>query len=88
MSLSLYLSSSLSFFLVESCLLITLIKCLKGHKSLGSLIEDVLQMYLSLSLSLFLSLYLSLSLYFFGRVMSPHHSNQMSEKLQVSRIAL
>ena len=25
------------FFLVRSCLLITLIKCLKGHKSLGSL---------------------------------------------------
>ena len=25
------------FFLVRSCLLITVIKCLKGHKSLGSL---------------------------------------------------
>ena len=25
------------YFLVRSCLLITLIKCLKGHKSLGSL---------------------------------------------------
>ena len=25
-------------FLVRSCLLITLIKCLKGHKSLGSLL--------------------------------------------------
>ena len=37
LSLSLYLSLSLSFFLVGSCLLITLIKCLKGHKSLGLL---------------------------------------------------
>ena len=38
LSLSLYLS--LSFF-VRSCLLITLIKCLKGHKSLGSLCSVV-----------------------------------------------
>merc|ERR1711956_129384 len=30
------------FFLVRSCLLITLIKCLKGHKSLGSLFGGVL----------------------------------------------
>ena len=29
--------SVIVFFLVMSCLLITLIKCLKGHKSLGSL---------------------------------------------------
>ena len=50
-SLSLYLS----LFLVRSCLLITLIKCLKGHKSLGSLFEGVLLMYLSLSLSLSMS---------------------------------
>ena len=35
MSLALFLS--LSFLLFKSCLLITLIKCLKGHKSLGSL---------------------------------------------------
>ena len=35
LSLSLYLS--LSIFLVMSCFLITLIKCLKGCKSLGSL---------------------------------------------------
>ena len=40
LSLSLYLSLSLSF-LVRSCLLITLIKCLKGHKSLGSLCSVV-----------------------------------------------
>ena len=40
-------------------------------------------MYLSLSLSL----YLSLSLSFFGQVMSPHHSDQMSQRSQVSRIA-
>ena len=37
LSLSLYLSLSLCFFLVRSSLLITLIKCLKGHKALGSL---------------------------------------------------
>ena len=43
-------------------------------------------MYLSLSLSL--SLYLSLSLFFFGQVMSPHHSDQMSQRSQVSRVAL
>ena len=44
-------------------------------------------MYLPLSLSL--SLYLSLSLSsFFGQVMSPHHSDQMSQRSQVSRIAL
>ena len=41
------------------------------------------QMYLSLSLSLYLSLSLSL----FGQVMSPHHSDQMSQRSQVSRIA-
>ena len=43
-------------------------------------------MYLSLSLSL--SLYLSLSLCFFGQVKSPHHSDQMSKRSQVYRIAL
>ena len=31
----------MQFFLVRSCLLITLIKCLKGHKSLGSLCSVV-----------------------------------------------
>ena len=64
LSLSLYLS--LSFFFVRLCVLITLIKCLKGHKSLGFLFECALKMYLSLSLSLSLYLYLSLSLYFLG----------------------
>ena len=39
MSLYSSLSLSLSIFLVMSCLLITLIKCLKGHRSLGSLFE-------------------------------------------------
>ena len=51
------------FLLVMSCLLITLNKCLKGHKSLGWLLGGVLKMSLSLSLSL--SLYLSI---FFGHV--------------------
>ena len=63
-----------------SCLLITLNKCLKGHKSLGLLLGGVLKMSLSLSLSLYFSLYLSLSLslsIFFGQVMSSHHSDQM-----------
>ena len=45
-------------FLVRWGLLITLIKCLKGHKSLGLLFEGALLTYLSLLLSL--SLYLSL----------------------------
>ena len=53
------------FLLVRSCPLITLIKCHKGHKSLGSLSVGVFQMYLSLSLSL--SLYLSLSFFFLVR---------------------
>ena len=35
--MSLSLSLSLSFFLVMSCFLITLIKCLKGRKCLGCL---------------------------------------------------
>ena len=43
-------------------------------------------MYLSLSLSL--SLPLSVSLSFFGQVMSPHHSDQISQSSQVSRVAL
>ena len=38
-------------------------------------------------MSLSLSLYLSLSI-FFGHVMSSHHSEQMSQRSQVSRIAL
>ena len=41
----------------------------------------------SLSLSLSLPLSLSLSI-FFGHVISSHHSEQMSEMSQVSRIAL
>ena len=43
LSLSLYLSFSLSFCLVRSCPLIILIKFLKGHKSLGSLCWCVFQ---------------------------------------------
>ena len=42
---------------------------------------------MSLSLSLSLSLYLSLSI-FFGHVMSSHHSDQMSQMSQVSRVTL
>ena len=57
------------FLLVRSWLLTTLIKCLKGQKSLGSLFEDVLQMSLSLSLSL------SLSFCWSGHVSSPLWSN-------------
>ena len=60
MSLSLSLSLSLHLsFLVMSCLLISLNKCLKGHKSLGLLLGGVLKMSLSLSLSLSWSLSLS-----------------------------
>ena len=46
-------------------------------------------MYFSLSLYLYLSLPLSLS--FFGQVMFPHHSDQMSQRSQgshVSRVTL
>ena len=46
------------FFLVRSCLLITLIKCIKGQKSLV------------------------------GQVMSPRHSDHMSQGSQVSQSAL
>ena len=38
-------------------------------------------------MSLSLSLYLSLSLSFFGQVMSPHHTDQMSQRSQVSGVA-
>ena len=55
------LSLSLSIFLVISCLLITLNKCLKGHKSLGLLLGGVLKMSLSLSLHLSLSIFLVMS---------------------------
>merc|ERR1719350_1448006 len=48
-------------FLVMSCFLITLNKCLKGHKSLGWLLVGVFKMSLSLSLSL--SLYLSSTIF-------------------------
>ena len=82
MSLSLSLYLYLSIFLVMSCLLITLNKCLKGHKSLGLLLRGVLKMSLSLSLSL------SLYLYFFGHVMFSHHSEQMSQRSQVSMVTL
>ena len=84
-----YLSSSLSLCLSFSLFfvgqVITVIKCLKSQKSQRLLFEGVLLMYLSLSLSLTLSLSLSLS--FFGHVMSSHHSDQMSQRSQVSRIA-
>ena len=73
LSLSLYLSLSLFVVLVRSSLLITLIKCLKGHKSQGAAFEGVLKMSLSLS---------------FCQIMSSHHSDQMSQWSQVSRIAL
>ena len=43
-------------------------------------------MYLNLSLSL--SLFLSLSLSFVGQVMSHHHSDYMSQRSQVPRVAL
>ena len=69
-------------FLVISCLLITLNKCLKGQKSLGLLLGGVLKM--SLSLSFFVFVFVT----FFGHVMSSHHSEQMSQRSQVSKIAL
>ena len=79
------MSLSVSILLVMSCLLITLNKCLKGHKSLGLLLGGVLKMSLSLSLSLYL--YLSLSICF-GHIVSSHHSKQMSQRSQVSGVTL
>ena len=49
--------------------------CLKCHKSLGSLLEDALWMYLSSSLSLSLS--------FSSRVMYLHHSDQIFQRSQL-----
>ena len=62
--MSLSLSLYLSFFLVMSCLFITLYKCLIGHKSLGLLLGGVLKLSLSLSVSLSLYLFLSFFLFF------------------------
>ena len=93
------MSSVTLYFQVTKIVIIQLLncqncnQCLKGHKSLGLLIECILLMYLSLSLSfslslsLSLSMYLSLSLSFFGQVMSPQYSDQMSQRSKVSRIA-
>ena len=86
LSLSLSLSVSLSFVLARLSILIILIKCLKGHKSLGSLSERFPESYSYLSLSLTLSLSLSSS--FFGQVMFLHHSDQMSQMSQGSRVTL
>ena len=83
-----------------SCLLITLNKCLKGHKSLGLLLGGVLNgrkspisKVLSQSVTMspielfsMSSICLSLCL-FVDQVTSPHHSDQMSQRSQVSRIA-
>ena len=65
-------SVSLSF-LVRFCLFVTLIKCLKGHMSLGLLCEGVLWMYLSLSF-----------IVFFGQVMPHHYCEQLAQRSQVS----
>ena len=61
------------FLGVMSCLLITLIKCLKGHKSLGSLFEGILKMYLSFVISH----HLCLCLFYFcsGHISSSLWSN-------------
>ena len=74
------------FLLVRSCLLITLIKCLKGQKSLGLLFEGVPQM--SLLLSLLCICLCHCHCLFVSQVMSPHRSDDMSQGSQVSRNAL
>ena len=71
-----------SFLLVRSCFLITLIKCLKGQKS---------QRLKVFSKCIYHCLCHCLCLchcIFFGQVMSLHHSDQMSQRSQVSRVAL
>ena len=54
----------------------------RRQKSQRLLFEGVLEMYLSLSL------YLSSSLSFVDQVMFSHHSDQMSQRSKVSKIAL
>ena len=56
-------------------------QCLKRHKYLGLFFEGVLQ--LSLSVCVF-----HCHCLFVGQVMSPHLSDQMSQRSQVSRGAL
>ena len=68
------------FLLVRSCLLITLIKCLKSHKSLGSLFEGALNVFVFVIVFVFVFVIVI--------VKSPHLFNQMSQRSQVSRIAL
>ena len=72
------------FLLVRSCLLITLIKCLNGHRSLESLFR-VFSKCLCHCLCLCLCLCHCL---FVGQVMSPHHSDKMSQWSEVSWVAL
>ena len=72
------------YFLVMLCLFITLIKCLKSHKSLGSLLivfsigGGQVGKYVGRQAG---------RLCFYGQVMSPHHSGQMSKWSQVPRLA-
>ena len=82
LSLYLYLSSSLSFLLVRSCFLITLIKCLKGQKSqrlkvLSKCIYHCLCLCICLRRCLFV-----------GQLMFSHHFDQISQRSKVSKIAL
>ena len=76
-----------SNFLGRSCLLITLIKCLKGHKSLGLLLKGVLWgRQVGGQVGRWVSM--QVGKYFFGQVMSPHHSDNISQWSQVSQSAL
>ena len=76
LSWSLYLSLFLS--VVFDQVMFQMIQCINGQKSTLSLFEGVLLVYLPLSLSLS----------FFGQVMCPRQSDHMSQRSQVSWIAL
>ncbi len=72
------------FFWVRSCVLNTLIKYLKSHKSLGSLL--IVFSIGGRQVGRYVGRWAG-RLCFFGQVMSPHHSGQMSKWSQVPRLA-
>ena len=60
--------------------IITLNKCLKGHKSLGLHLGGVLKMSVFVFVFVFVIVFVFVFVNFFGHVMSSHHSDQMSQR--------
>ena len=60
-------------------------QCLKGHRSLGLLFWGVHNGHKSLGCSQTGMVIVNV---YFGQITSPHHSDQMSQRSKVSRIAL